>query len=82
MLRFLIDPISITYMLQPNLGLESIQIFVQIYEPVLRFLIDPTFITYMLQPNLGLESIQIAITFCINFIARKVTKKCANVRFF
>ena len=55
-LRFLIDPISITYMLQPNLGLENLQIFVQIYEPVLRFLIDPISITYMLQPNLGLEN--------------------------
>jgi hypothetical protein len=58
-LRFLIDPIYNTYMLQPNLGLENLQIFVQIYEPVLRFLIDPISITYMLQPNLGLESIQI-----------------------
>ena len=44
-LRFLIDPISITYMLQPNLGLENLQIFVQS-------------ITYILQPNLGLENLQ------------------------
>ena len=66
-LRFLIDPIYITYMLQPNLGLENYYKFCCKYEPVLRFPIDPISITYMLQPNLRLE-------IATNFIA--------NIRFF
>jgi hypothetical protein len=75
--RFLIDPIPIVYMMQSTLGLENSPKNVQKYETVVRFLIDPIPITLR---HLLFRFLILHVA--VNFRARKFTKKGANVIFF
>ena len=54
--RFVIDPISITYMLQPTLWLENCFKIYGKYMSLYQYFWLSQSITYMLQPFLGLEN--------------------------